>query len=78
MIRWQRNCESELFLEDDQESTRSRFDRLRSVIEAIDRKKFEVIPIAITKEGKWLGPAEAGSPAAVDFASSPGGEKHQQ
>src|ERR1700730_15422335 len=31
----------------------------RSVIEAIDRDKFEVIPIAITKEGKWLAPAEA-------------------
>ena len=30
-----------------------------AVIEAIDRKKFEVIPIAITKEGKWLAPAAA-------------------
>jgi D-alanine-D-alanine ligase len=29
----------------------------RAVIEAIDRKKFEVLPIAITKEGKWLPPA---------------------
>jgi D-alanine-D-alanine ligase len=34
---------------------------VRSVIEAIDRDKFEVIPIGITKEGKWLGPAEAGA-----------------
>ena len=34
---------------------------VRSVIEAIDREKFEVIPIGITKEGKWLGPAEAGA-----------------
>jgi D-alanine-D-alanine ligase len=25
-----------------------------SIIEAIDRKKFEVLPIAISKEGKWL------------------------
>jgi D-alanine-D-alanine ligase len=31
----------------------------RSVIEAIDRKKYAVIPIAINKEGKWLPPAEA-------------------
>ncbi len=31
----------------------------RSVIEAIDRKKYDVVPIAISKEGKWLGAAEA-------------------
>lgn len=30
-----------------------------AVIEAIDRKKYEVIPIAITKEGKWLAPTAA-------------------
>ena len=30
-----------------------------AVIEAIDRKKYEVIPIAITKEGKWLSPFAA-------------------
>ncbi|HEY0386053.1 MAG TPA: D-alanine--D-alanine ligase family protein, partial [Pyrinomonadaceae bacterium] len=30
-----------------------------SVLEALDRAKYEVVPIAITKEGKWLGPAEA-------------------
>jgi D-alanine-D-alanine ligase len=30
-----------------------------SVIEAIDRKKYEVLPIAITREGKWLSPPEA-------------------
>jgi D-alanine-D-alanine ligase len=34
----------------------------RSVIEAIDKSKYEVVPIAITKEGNWLG-----SGAAVDF-----------
>ncbi len=28
-----------------------------SVIEAIDRDKFEVIPLAITKEGRWLSPS---------------------
>lgn len=31
----------------------------RSVIEAIDRHKYEVVPVAITKEGKWLPPREA-------------------
>jgi len=30
-----------------------------SVIEAIDRKRFEVVPVAISREGKWLPPAEA-------------------
>jgi D-alanine-D-alanine ligase len=28
-----------------------------AVIQAIDRKRFEVLPIAISKEGKWLPPA---------------------
>ena len=31
----------------------------RSVIEAVDKTKYEVVPIAITKEGNWLGPAAA-------------------
>lgn len=31
----------------------------RSVIEALDRERYDVVPIAITKEGKWLGPAGA-------------------
>jgi D-alanine-D-alanine ligase len=30
-----------------------------SVIESIDRKKYEVVPIAISREGKWLSPADA-------------------
>lgn len=30
-----------------------------SVLEALGNEKYEVVPIAITKEGKWLGPAEA-------------------
>lgn len=34
----------------------------RSVIEAIDKSKYEIVPIAITKEGNWLGSA-----AAVQF-----------
>jgi D-alanine-D-alanine ligase len=31
----------------------------RAVIDALDARKYEVVPIAITKEGKWLSPAEA-------------------
>lgn len=30
-----------------------------SVIDAIDRKKYDVVPIAISREGKWLSPADA-------------------
>ena len=31
----------------------------RAVIDALDPRKYDVVPIAITKEGKWLSPAEA-------------------
>jgi len=31
----------------------------RSVIEAADPEKYEVVPIAITREGRWLPPAES-------------------
>ena len=31
----------------------------RSVIEAVDPEKYEVIPVAITNEGHWLSPAES-------------------
>ena len=31
----------------------------RAVIEAMDERKYVVVPIAITKEGKWLSPSEA-------------------
>ncbi|MEP6919922.1 MAG: D-alanine--D-alanine ligase family protein [bacterium] len=31
----------------------------RALIEAIDRKKYDVLPIAITQEGTWLSPADA-------------------
>lgn len=31
----------------------------QAIIEAINQKKFDVVPIAINKEGKWLGPAQA-------------------
>lgn len=30
-----------------------------SVIESIDRKKYDVVPIAISREGKWLSPSDA-------------------
>src|SRR5687768_12185011 len=29
----------------------------RAVIDAIDQRRYEVVPIAITKEGNWLSPA---------------------
>jgi D-alanine-D-alanine ligase len=31
----------------------------RSVIEAIDTEKYEIIPVVITKEGRWLSPAQS-------------------
>ena len=31
----------------------------RTVIEQIDKKRYDVLPIAITKEGNWLSPAES-------------------
>lgn len=31
----------------------------RAVIESIDRRKYDVLPIAITKEGQWLPPCDA-------------------
>lgn len=39
----------------------------RAIVESIDRKKFEVVPIAITKEGKWLPPSQSARllPASV-------------
>ena len=40
-----------------------------SILKAIDRKKFDVVPIGITKEGRWL--------AAADAHSSAGGRKQR-
>ena len=39
----------------------------RAIVESIDRKRFDVVPIAITKEGKWLPPSQSAQllPAAV-------------
>lgn len=31
----------------------------RSVIEALDSEKYEIVPLAITKEGRWLSPADS-------------------
>jgi D-alanine-D-alanine ligase len=40
-----------------------------SILKAIDHKKFDVVPIGITKEGRWLGAGDAHSLLAGD--SSP-------
>ena len=40
-----------------------------SILKAIDRKKFDVVPIGITKEGRWLGAGDAHS--LLDGESSP-------
>jgi D-alanine-D-alanine ligase len=39
----------------------------RAIVEAIDRRKFDVVPIAITTEGKWLAPSQSAQllPASV-------------
>lgn len=45
----------------------------RAIVEAIDRRKFDVVPIAITEEGKWLAPAHSAQllPATVHGLLSP-------
>jgi D-alanine-D-alanine ligase len=45
----------------------------RAIVESINRKKFDVVPIAITKEGKWLPPAHSAQllPAAVQPLLTP-------
>jgi D-alanine-D-alanine ligase len=44
----------------------------QAIVESIDRRKFEVIPIAITKEGKWLAPSQSAQllPPAVQHIVS--------
>ena len=39
----------------------------RAIVESIDKRKFEVVPIAITEAGKWLAPSQSAQllPAAV-------------
>ncbi len=41
-----------------------------SVIEALDKNKYEVIPLAITREGRWLPPGESLGLLPVDARSS--------
>jgi D-alanine-D-alanine ligase len=41
-----------------------------SILNAIDRKKFDVTPIGITKEGRWLAAADAQSLLAGETASA--------
>ena len=49
-----------------------------SILDAIDRNKYEVVPIAITKQGLWLTPGESqrmlegAKPSAATRKSSPG------
>ena len=40
-----------------------------SVLKAIDRRKFDVVPIGITKEGRWLAAADAGKLLAGSHGS---------
>ena len=43
-----------------------------SVLNAIDRNKFEVVPIGITKEGRWLTAARRGGAATLCSRPRPG------
>lgn len=42
----------------------------RAVIEAMNRKKYDAVPIVITKEGRWLGPAEAVRPLPAEMTGA--------
>jgi D-alanine-D-alanine ligase len=44
-----------------------------SVVEAIDKSKYEVVPIGITKEGRWL---TAGDAEALLHGKAPDESKH--
>lgn len=47
----------------------------RAIVESLDRRKFEAVPIAITKEGKWLAPAPSAQllpPAVHNLLSADG------
>lgn len=43
-----------------------------SIIKAIDRKKYEVLPIGITKEGRWLTSSKATTLLPQDVMNQPG------
>ena len=47
----------------------------RAIVESIDQKKYEVVPIAISKEGKWLAPSQSAQllPPSVHERMSAGG-----
>ena len=44
----------------------------RCVLEAIDRDKYEVLPIAITKQGTWLLPAHTPDELTIEEGTLPG------
>lgn len=47
----------------------------QAIVESIDRRKFEVVPIAITTAGKWLAPSQSAQllpPAVQNFVSANG------
>jgi D-alanine-D-alanine ligase len=43
----------------------------KSVLEALPKDRFEVVPVVITREGKWLPPSE--TPHALEQGSAPSG-----
>src|SRR3954451_733231 len=42
-----------------------------SILKAIDRRKFDVVPIGITKEGRWLAEGEAHNLLEADSSPAP-------
>ncbi len=51
-----------------------------SILKAIDRKRFEVVPMGITKDGRWVGAGDAdllltGDAAGLEIAASAAGAK---
>ena len=49
----------------------------KTVIEQIDKEKYEVVPIAITKEGNWLNPVESLALASAADAGTSGRDKSE-
>ena len=45
----------------------------RSILEAIDRKKYDVVELGINKQGKWLGGAQAQKLLGISGTAAPGG-----
>ena len=46
----------------------------RSILKAIDRKKYDVVELGITKEGRWLQSGEAQGLLGGEVVGSTGGE----